>query len=196
MYRRKDAYYTRAKTEGYRSRAAYKLLDLQRRYRILQPGDRVIDLGGAPGAWAQVASALVSPRGRIVTLDLVTIPDLGLPNVECITGNVLDDTARGVVVDRLQRSPTAVISDMAPKLTGVRPRDEARCAELEHAALNFAVAVLAPGGRLLVKVLTDGSSVAEARQHFAVVKLTRPPATRKGSSETYLVATGFHRDTP
>jgi 23S rRNA (uridine2552-2'-O)-methyltransferase len=195
MYRRKDAYYTRAKTEGYRSRAAYKLLDLQHRYRIFRQGDRVIDLGGAPGAWAQVASALVGARGRIVTLDLATISDLGLANVECVVGDVLDAAAREVVVNRLARPPTAVISDMAPKLTGVRPRDDARCAEIENAALEFAVATLAPGGRLLIKIMTDGTSVSDARRHFTAVKLTRPPATRKGSSEAYLVASGFHRDT-
>jgi 23S rRNA (uridine2552-2'-O)-methyltransferase len=191
MYRRKDAYYLRAKTEGYRSRAAYKLLDLQRRYHVLRTGDRVIDLGAAPGAWTQVASALVGPKGYVVAVDLVALSDLALPNVSSVVGDIFDPCTRDAVVARLGRPPNIVLSDMAPKLTGIGPRDEARCAELERAALDLAVAMLAPGGRALIKLLTDGQSVASAHEHFAVVKVTRPPATRKGSSEAYLVATGF-----
>jgi 23S rRNA (uridine2552-2'-O)-methyltransferase len=194
MYRRKDAYYLRAKTEGYRSRAAYKLLDLQRRYRILRTGDRVIDLGAAPGAWAQVASELVGPNGHVVAVDLVAMTDLGLPNVSSIVGDILDPATRDAAVARLGRAPNVVLSDMAPKLTGIGPRDEVRCADLEHAALDLAVATLAPAGRVLIKLMTDGQSVASAHEHFAVVKTTRPPATRKGSSEAYLVATGFRAE--
>ena len=193
MQRRKDAYYTRAKAEGYRSRAAYKLLEIQRRYRIVRPGDHVVDLGCAPGAWLQVAADLTGPRGRVVGVDLAKVAATS-STVTCVQANVLDPATRERALAALGCRPTVVLSDMAPKLTGIGPRDEARCAELVAAALDFAVATLAPDGRLVVKVLTgiDTAEVlATARERFLACKLTRPEATRKGSTECYLVATGF-----
>jgi 23S rRNA (uridine2552-2'-O)-methyltransferase len=191
MYKRKDSYYTRAKHAGYRSRAAYKLLELQRRYRLLRRGDHVVDLGAAPGAWLQVASELVGPHGRVVGLDIVSIPALPASNATCIVADVGDPDAPAMVLSALGRQPTVVLSDMAPKLTGIRPRDEAQCAELQQAALDFAVVTLAPGGRFLMKVMSGTDAAAAARPHFETAKLTRPEATRKGSAEYYLVATGF-----
>ena len=193
MQRRKDAYYIRAKAEGYRSRAAYKLLEIQRRYRIVRPGDHVVDLGCAPGAWLQVAAELAGPRGRVVGADLAKVAATS-STVTCMQADVLDPATRERTLAALGRRPTVVLSDMAPKLTGIAPRDEARCAELVTAALDFAVATLAPDGRLVVKVLTgiDTAEVlATARERFLTCKLTRPEATRKGSTECYLVATGF-----
>lgn len=193
MYRRKDAYYHRAKAEGYRSRAAYKLLELQRRYRVIRPGDHVADLGCAPGAWLQVAADLVGPRGRVVGVDIAKVAP-SASTIVVLHADVLDPATTDQTLAALGRRPTVVLSDMAPKLTGIRPRDEARCAELGMAALRFAVATLAPEGRLVVKVLTGidtGELVASARERFLTCKLTRPDATRKGSTECYLVATGF-----
>jgi 23S rRNA (uridine2552-2'-O)-methyltransferase len=193
MYRRKDAYYKRAKVEGYRSRAAYKLLELQQRYRIIRPGDHVIDLGCAPGAWLQVAAELVGTRGRVLGIDLAKVAPAS-STIVSLRADVLDPASAERALAALGRRPTVVLSDLAPKLTGIGPRDEARCAELVMAALRFALATLAPGGRLVVKVLTgiDTSELlATARERFLSCKLTRPDATRKGSTECYLVATGF-----
>jgi 23S rRNA (uridine2552-2'-O)-methyltransferase len=194
MYRRKDAYYVRAKAEGYRSRAAYKLHELQQRYHILRRGDYVVDLGCAPGAWLQVAVDLVGPEGRVVGVDIVPVTPTSSAILHCVRGDVRDAETAERVLDALERPPTVVLSDMAPRLTGVRPRDEARCAELVGAAFDFATAILAPGGRLVVKVLvgTDAADLATiARRRFQSCKLTRPDATRKGSTECYLVASGF-----
>jgi 23S rRNA (uridine2552-2'-O)-methyltransferase len=193
MYRRKDAYYNRAKAEGYRSRAAYKLLELQRRYRIVHPGDHVIDLGCAPGAWLQVAAELAGQRGRVVGVDVVKVAPAS-PTIVSLQADVLDPATPERALAALGRRPAVVLSDMAPKLTGIRPRDEARCAELVTAALQFAVATLAPEGRLVVKVLSGidtGELLATARERFRTCKVTRPDATRKGSTECYLVATDF-----
>jgi 23S rRNA (uridine2552-2'-O)-methyltransferase len=194
MSQRKDAYYARAKAAGYRSRAAYKLLELQRRYHLLRRGDYVVDLGAAPGAWLQVACNLVGPRGRVVGVDTVPVTPLPTRNVVCFVGNALDSNTQARVLEALGGKPTVILSDMAPRLSGVRPRDQARCAELVGGALDFAVATLAPGGRLLAKVLMGAdvaTVVTAAREHFDSAKLTRPQATRKGSSESYVVATGF-----
>ena len=193
-YQPKDAYHRRARREHYRSRAAYKLIELQRRYRILRTGDAAIDLGAAPGAWLQVAAAIVGPRGKVVGIDLEAIAPLPESNVECLRGDVLDPAVRERALAALGRPPSAILSDMSPKLTGVRPRDEARAAELIAAALDFATSTLAGGGRLVVKVIAgvEAAPIAAAvRGRFESVKFTRPDATRKGSTESYLVAVGF-----
>jgi 23S rRNA (uridine2552-2'-O)-methyltransferase len=194
MYRRKDAYYTRAKAEGYRSRAAYKLLGLQRRYHLLRPGDAVVDLGAWPGAWLQVAQSIVGPRGRVAGIDLVAIDPLRGTNVTTFVADVRDPAARERAVAWLGRPPSLVLADLAPKLTGVRARDEAQAADLARAALDFALAVLAPGGRFVCKLFTGAEATqitGIARARFETVKLTRPEATRKGSAEIYLLAVGF-----
>jgi len=193
MHRRKDPYYTRAKAEGYRSRAAYKLLDLQRRYHVLHRGDYVVDLGAAPGAWLQVARNLVGPTGKVVGVDIVPVTPLPEHNVTCVLADALDPKARAAVLAVLGRRPTVVLSDMAPKLSGIRPRDRAHCTTLERAALDFAIETLACGGRFLAKVLADTEVGAAARKHFETAKFTRPLATRKGSTESYLVASGLRR---
>lgn len=191
MQHRKDSYYTRAKSEGYRSRAAYKLLELQRRYHLLKRGDHVVDLGAWPGAWLQVALRLVGPRGRVVGVDIVAIDDLAAPNLTVLTADVLADKTPSAIMEALGRAPDVVLSDMAPKLTGVRPRDQARCEELEQAAFDFAVEHLVPGGRLVMKVLGETPLAGEARRRFRTAKLSRPEATRKGSTECYLIASGL-----
>ncbi len=193
-YQRKDAYYARAKREHYRSRAAYKLLELQRRYRVLRGGDYVIDLGAAPGAWLQVAARLVGPHAKVVGIDLEPIAPLPERNVEYVVGDVLAPATRERALAALGRAPTVVLSDLAPKLSGVRPRDEARAAELVQAAVDVAVTTLTVGGHLVVKVIAgvDPAPVAAlARARFQSAKLTRPDATRKGSTEAYLVGLGF-----
>jgi 23S rRNA (uridine2552-2'-O)-methyltransferase len=193
-YRRKDAHYRRARAEGYRARSAYKLAGLDRRYRLLAPGQFVVDLGAWPGGWLQVTRGRVGERGRVVGLDLVAIEPLGAPNVTVVTGDVRDPAAVTAVRERLGRPADVVLSDLAPKLTGVRATDEARSAELAEATLAALPSLLRPGGRLVMKVFMGPhyeGVIAAARRAFAKVTATRAEATRPGSAELYVIGTGY-----
>ena len=188
-YRRKDAFYARAKGAGYRSRAAYKLLELAQRYRLIARGDHVVDLGAWPGGWLQVAAQLTGPQGVVVGVDLRPIDPLGGP-VVTLAGDVRDPVVLEQVRARCGGRVDVVLSDMAPALSGVRDRDTARAAELGEAALAGADALLGHGGRALIKLFTSPEAdalVSAARMRFRTVKLTRPEATRKESAELYLV---------
>jgi len=194
MYERKDALYRRAKDEGYRSRAAYKLVELQRRLRLMRRGDAVIDLGAWPGGWLQVAAVQVGAEGRVLGLDVVAIEPLSDPPVLVLQADVTDPALPVRARELLGRPADVVLSDMAPKLSGIAPRDAARGAELLQAARRFAIATLRPGGTLVMK--TFGGPESEAirtalRPSFARVKFVGVEATRKGSSELYLAATGY-----
>lgn len=192
-YQRKDSFYARAKEAGYRSRAAYKLLELARRYQLIRRGDHVVDLGAWPGGWLQVAAELTGPQGRVVGVDLQAIQSLPAP-VTTIVGDACDAAVQASVRERCGGRVDVVLSDMAPKLSGIRDRDVAQAIALAEAALAVAEHLLAPGGRLLIKLFTAPETdavVAAARRRFQTVKLTRPEATRKGSAEMYLVGSGF-----
>jgi len=194
MYERKDALYRRAKSEGYRSRAAYKLAELQRRTGVLRRGYAVIDLGAWPGGWLQVAADLVGPRGLLLGIDVVTIDSLPSAQVLLLRADVAEEDLPARALDLLGRSADVVLSDLAPKLTGIAPRDAARAAELAEHTLRFAAKTLRPGGALVMK--TFGGAEGEAvrtvlRAAYARVRLVGLAATRKGSSELYLVATGY-----
>lgn len=194
MYDRKDAFYQRAKREGYRSRAAYKLLELQKRARILRRGQVVVDLGAWPGGWLQVAAELVGPRGRVLGIDLAAIDPLPLAQVTVVQDDVLDPACVTRVRERLGGPADVVLSDLAPKLTGVGPRDAARAAELADATRAFALGILKPAGVLVAKTLggPEGEAARQAlRPSFAAVRQVGLAATRKGSSELYLIATGY-----
>ena len=188
-YQRKDAFYARAKGAGYRSRAAYKLLELVQRYRLIGRGDHVVELGAWPGGWLQVAAQLVGPQGVVVGIDLRPIDPLGGP-VVTITGDARDPAVQEEIRARCGGRVDVVLSDMAPALSGVRDRDTARAVELAEAALASAESLLGRGGRCVVKLFTSPEAEAlirTARSHFSTVKVTRPDATRKGSAEEYLV---------
>jgi len=192
-YQRKDAFYARAKGAGYRSRAAYKLLELGQRYRLIERGDRVVDLGAWPGGWLQVAAQLVGAQGVVVGVDLRPIDPLGRP-VVTLTGDAREAAVLEDIRARCGGRVDVLLSDMAPPLSGVRDRDIARAAELAETALASAEVLLAVGGRVLVKLFTSPEAdglVGAARRRFQTVKLTRPDATRKGSAEVYLVGLGF-----
>jgi 23S rRNA (uridine2552-2'-O)-methyltransferase len=191
-YQRKDSYHRRAKSEGLRSRAAFKLDDLAR--GLVRPGDRVVDLGCWPGGWLQVASRIVGPGGRVVGVDLVEIPPLGLANVRTIVGDASDPIVRQGIRDDLGGPADVVLSDMAPKLTGIRDRDQARAEEVADAAIAIARELLRPGGHFVCKVFMGPGFerlVSEVRSSFQTSATRRPDASRKGSSELYLVGRGF-----
>lgn len=192
-YQRKDAFYARAKDAGYRSRAAYKLLELARRYKLIERGDHVVDLGAWPGGWLQVAAQLTGPQGVVVGVDLQPIDRLGGP-VTSIAGDARDEAVQAEIHACCGGRVDIVLSDLAPKLSGVRDRDTAQAIALAESGLAIADRLLAPGGHLLLKLFTApeiDAVVVAARRRFQRVKLTRPEATRRGSAEVYLVCLGF-----
>lgn len=196
MYERKDAFYHKAKAKGLRSRAAFKLEDLDR--RVLRAGDRVVDLGSWPGGWLQVAARRVGASGRVVGVDLRRLDPVGRPAVRLIEGDASDPATVARISDALEGPADVVLSDMSPKLTGIRERDEARASELVRLALGVADRLLRPGGALVCKVFMNcdyPEILAEMQRRFAQVSTTRSAATRKGSAELYLIARGL-RATP
>ena len=193
-YNPRDSYYKKAKQEGYRSRAAYKLLELQQRYRLLKPGDAVVDLGAAPGGWLQVAAKTVGPNGKIIGVDLQTIQPFRERNIILLQGDMARNEIQEQIKAGLNGPADCVLSDLAPKLSGIRDADMARCLELNQAALNVAIQLLRPSGSLLIKSFIGNDLhgfTAELKKYFSAVQRTKPDATRQGSSEFYFYAKGF-----
>jgi 23S rRNA (uridine2552-2'-O)-methyltransferase len=189
-YTPRDHFFRKAKKEGFRARSAFKIDEIARRFGLLRSGARVLDLGAAPGGFLQVISEAVGAKGEVLGLDLEEIKPLGLPNVRTAAMDVLDDAAPARIAELLPGPLDAVISDMAPKTTGVRTTDEARSLRLARRGLEIAQARLRPGGRFLTKLFMGGefeSLRREMRELFADVKVVRPEATRGGSMEVYLV---------
>jgi 23S rRNA (uridine2552-2'-O)-methyltransferase len=195
-----DPYVTRARAEGYRSRAAYKLIEIDDRFGFLKPGSRVVDLGAAPGGWTQVAVARVNalgakrgkPVGRVLAIDLQAVEMV--PGAELHELDFLADDAEAQVIGWLDGRADAVISDLAPSSSGHARTDHLRIMTLVEAAAELAMDVLEPGGTFVAKVLAGGAEAALVQQlnrAFAKVQHVKPPASRADSSEKYLVATGF-----
>ena len=194
-YNPRDSYYKKAKQEGYRSRAAYKLLELQQRFRLMKPGDLVVDLGAAPGGWLQVAAKLVGPSGRVVGVDLQRIDAFREPNIILLQDDIASPEIPKKIEELLQGKADCVLSDLAPRLSGIRDADTARSLDLNRTALTAATALLRPGGTFLVKSFVNEelhNLTLEIKQHFDSVQRTRPEATRQGSSEFYFCAKKFH----
>jgi 23S rRNA (uridine2552-2'-O)-methyltransferase len=185
-----DPWAAKARAHGYRSRAAYKLTDIADRFGLLLPGQRVIDLGAAPGGWTQVA--LERGIHRIVGVDLLPVEPL--PPAEILEMDFTDPACGDLLVERLGGPPDLVISDMAPNTVGHRRTDHLRIVGLIDAAVDFAESVLAPGGAFVAKAF-QGGEISEVltrlKRSFAQVRNVKPPASRPDSSETYIVATGF-----
>jgi 23S rRNA (uridine2552-2'-O)-methyltransferase len=195
-YQRKDRFHQKAKREGYRSRAAYKLLELAEGQRLLRRGDRVVDLGCWPGGWLQVAAQQVGAEGRVVGVDLAALdpPLEELANVFAIEGDITDPAVLARVLELLGAPADVVLSDAAPKLTGVRATDRAREEALLLAIEAALPTLLRPGGRLLVKIL-DGPEAQEIqrrlRTRFERARVLKPRASRPGTTERYLAGHGF-----
>ncbi len=195
MYKRKDVFYKKAKQAGYRSRAAYKLLELSHSFGLLRPGQRVIDLGAWPGGWLQVAAELVGPRGKVIGIDLEPIAPLKADNVTAVQGDATDPAQQRQLLSLLDGPADILLSDMAPKLSGIRERDETRSRELSRAAVSCTARLLRPGGAFLLKAFMDSGHralLADLRTSFTTVKTSKPQATRKSSAETYIIATELH----
>jgi 23S rRNA (uridine2552-2'-O)-methyltransferase len=186
-----DPYVRRAKAEGYRSRAAYKLLELDERFGLLRGVKAVVDLGVAPGGWAQVVKRR-KPEAKVVGIDL--LPTDPIDGVTLFEMDFLDDGAPALLAEALGGSADLVLSDMAANTVGHPQTDHLRTMALVEAAAWFAGEVLKPGGGFVAKVLAGGADndlVALLKRMFTTVKHAKPPASRKGSSEWYVIAQGF-----
>jgi 23S rRNA (uridine2552-2'-O)-methyltransferase len=187
-----DPYVREAKAKGYRSRAAFKLIELDAKFRILKKGARLLDLGAAPGGWSQVAAARLGEGGRVIAADLIEIePIAGVEFLQC---DLLDAEAPARLIAALGEKADVVLSDMAAPTTGHRATDHIRTLALFEAALDLAEEVLKPGGAFVGKVFQGGAAndlLARVKKRFASVKHVKPPASRAQSVELYLVATGF-----
>jgi 23S rRNA (uridine2552-2'-O)-methyltransferase len=186
-----DPYVRRAKAENYRSRAAYKLLELDQRFALLKGVGAVVDLGIAPGGWSQVLRRRV-PKASVVGIDL--LPTDPIEGVDILQMDFMDEAAPGKLKAALGGPADLVLSDMAANTVGHPQTDHLRTMALVEAGLEFAKEVLKPGGAYVAKVLAGGADnqlVAELKRHFATVKHAKPPASRKDSSEWYVIAQGF-----
>ena len=186
-----DPYVRRAKADNYRSRAAYKLLELDEKFRLLKGVKTVVDLGIAPGGWSQVVRRR-APEARIVGIDL--LPTEPIPGVDIMQMDFMDEAAPERLREALGNAVDLVLSDMAANTVGHPQTDHLRTMALVEAGLEFAVEILRPGGAFVAKVLAGGADhnlVAQLKKHFTTVKHAKPPASRKDSSEWYVVAQGF-----
>ena len=186
-----DPYVKRAKAEGYRSRAAYKLIELDEKFTILRGMRFIVDLGVAPGGWAQVARKM-APKAAIVGIDLLPVEPI--PGVTLLEMDFMDDAAPDRLLSALGDAPDLVLSDMAANTVGHQQTDHLRTMGLVEAAADFAMRTLKPGGTFVSKVFaggTDGALLRELKAAFKTVKHAKPPASRKGSVEWFVVAQGF-----
>ena len=187
-----DPYVARAKREGFRSRAAFKLIELDDKHHVLKGGARVVDLGAAPGGWSQVAAKRVGPRGRVVGIDILPMDPIA--GVEFAQIDFLDPDAPDKLRAMLGGPADVVLSDMAANATGHRPTDHLKIMALVEAAAEFAGEVLKEGGTFLAKVIqggTEATLLATLKRDFATVKHVKPAASRSDSAELYVLATGF-----
>ncbi|GAB5387956.1 MAG: RlmE family RNA methyltransferase [Alphaproteobacteria bacterium] len=191
-----DPYVAEAQRRGYRSRAAFKLLQLDEKFDLLKPGQRVVDLGAAPGGWTQIAVDICEPEergGKVIGLDILEMEPL--PGATTICLDFLDDSAPDRLIAELGgQKADLVISDMAPPTIGHQSTDHLRIMALVEAAWMFAEDVLTPGGSFVAKVFQGGAQdelLAQMKQRMSTIRHFKPDASRKSSSETYLVATGF-----
>ncbi len=186
-----DPYVKRAKAEGYRSRAAYKLIELDEKFGFLKGSKRIVDLGIAPGGWTQVVRRRL-PQAAVVGIDLLPVDPIDGATI--FQMDFLDDAAPALLVDTLGGAPDLVLSDMAANTVGHPQTDALRTMALVETALDFAIQTLQPGGAFVSKVFAGGADsqlVAEMKRNFTTVKHAKPPSSRKGSVEWFVVAQGF-----
>ena len=190
-----DPYVAQAKREGWRSRAAFKLIEIDDKYHFLKSGQTVVDLGAAPGGWSQVAAKRVGTangKGKIIAIDLLEMPEI--PGVTFAQLDFLADDAPARLIEMIGGRADVVLSDMAPNTTGHRKTDQLRILGLVEGAVAFAAEVLNPGGTFVAKVFQSGADAAlmtELKRDYATVKHVKPASSRQDSSERYVLAMGF-----
>ena len=186
-----DPYVKQAKAEGWRSRAAFKMIELDEKFHLIKGAKRVVDLGIAPGGWAQVVRK-VNPKAAIVGID--RLPTEPIEGVTIFEMDFMDDEAPAALIEVLDGPPDLILSDMAANTVGHKQTDHLRTMGLVETAADFAIQHLSPGGAFVAKVLaggTDADLLALLKKHFATVKHAKPPSSRKDSSEWYVIAQGF-----
>ena len=190
----KDPFVQRAMKEGYRSRASYKLLEIQQKDHLIRPGMRVLDVGAAPGGWTQVAAPLIGKKGRLVAVDRLAMDPVADAIVIC--GDVYEDAVLAACRDALPGGADLIMSDMAPNMSGIASVDQARAIDLAELALDMAQRWLVPGGSLLIKVFM-GSGAEDLRRtlrrDFKKIVVRKPEASRARSTEQYWLALDFQR---
>jgi 23S rRNA (uridine2552-2'-O)-methyltransferase len=192
-----DPYVAKAKAQGYRSRATFKLLEIDDKYRLLKPGMTVVDLGAAPGGWSQIAAKRVGAadgKGKVVAIDLLEMPEI--PGVTFAQLDFLAEDAPEKLIAMMGERADVVMSDMAANTTGHRKTDQLRMIGLVETAVAFAADVLNPGGTFVAKVFQSGADaelLAQLKRDFSSVKHVKPASSRQDSSERYVLATGFRR---
>jgi 23S rRNA (uridine2552-2'-O)-methyltransferase len=191
--RKRDYYYKKAKEEKYRSRAAYKLLQVVEKHHFMKKGDVVVDLGAAPGGWVQAARRIVASKGFVLAVDLRPIEPFPEQNVRTITGDITEQETLQQMLEFLPRKADAVISDASPNISGIWEVDHARQIDLARHALETALETLRPSGNFFVKVFQGDmldDFIKEVKRYFAVVKIIKPKASRAKSSEMFIL--GLH----
>ena len=194
VYVRKDRFYKKAKADGWRSRAVFKLIEIDQKFKIFKSGSHIVDLGCYPGGWIQVALQRIGPSGKLVGIDLEEVVPFGQKNVVILRGDLRKSEDRERVISALGRKADLVLSDMAPNLSGIRFKDYFESYELADLALQTCEAALRTGGDFVVKIF-PGEELeqfkARMKQSFDQIKIFIPDATRKTSTEIYLVGKGF-----
>jgi 23S rRNA (uridine2552-2'-O)-methyltransferase len=194
--RKRDYFYRRAKELKLRSRAAFKLKQLDDRYHLLRRGDVVIDLGAAPGGWLQVAHERVGEEGFVLGVDIQPIEKLPHPNVKTVVADITDPSTSDLIRRNIPRPADVLLSDASPRISGVWDVDHSRSVELAAAALSIAEGVLRRGGMMVVKVFQGKlfwEFLKKVEGKFEFVKASKPFASRKASAESYIIAKGFRR---
>ncbi len=192
-----DPYVAQAKRDGYRSRAAYKMQEIQEKFHIFKPGQRILDLGAAPGGWSQIALEHIGKKGSIIGIDLLEVAPLA--GATFIVKDFNDDDAPDIIKSLLGGDAHVVMSDMAANTTGHPPTDHIRIIALCELAYDFATQILAEGGSFVCKVLkggTEGELLKTMKRDFVTVKHMKPKSSRQDSAESYVVATGFRKNNP
>ncbi len=188
-----DPFVRKAKQEGYRSRAAFKFIEINEKYKILKPGQTIIDLGAAPGGWTQVIAEKVGPKGKVIALDLQDIDPFSNPNVLIIKGDFEDEAVQDQLAGHIELADV-IVSDMAAAACGIPSVDHIRIFNLLESSLNFAINHLAKNGAFVAKVLrggTEGELLKQLKVHFSKVVHFKPDSSRQDSAEMYVVAKGF-----
>lgn len=194
MYKRKDAYYRKAKQEGFRSRAAYKLTEIARAHKIARPGECVVEAGAAPGGWSQVLLRLVGPAGKVAAVDILPMEPIPGDRFRFFRSDIADPSLPAGILSFFGRKADTVVSDAAPNTSGVAFTDRVRSADLVRSVRSLAGTTLREGGTFLAKIFEGPEAdevFRELQGSFTKVQRIRPGATRKESSELYLLARGF-----
>ena len=196
MERKKDPYYKRAKADDYRSRASYKLKQLDKKYKIIRKGDTVVDLGAAPGGWSQVAMEKVEEEGIVVAVDLNRIKPLDGENFYRIRGDFTDENVQNKIKKIVGGHTKVLISDASPTLTGIKDIDHLRSIDLIESVINIGDNILEDKGNIVIKAFQGEeykNLIDKLKKKFKVLKTTKPPSSRKKSSEMYIIGLGFKR---